>query len=373
MRERGFDAVLVFGTFQGWQNVFYLSNHWDLVSSYLLFPLESEPVLLTGVFPHLPAVKNISVIADVRFGGSNSIQMISDLLVERGLSGRSIGLIEPNSYRVPGIPHGDMARLRDRNQVTAFVPATTMLEDLRRKKSAEEVDVLRLCAALSDECLMRVIEAVRPGVTERDLAHIIASAPGETVAVLVGSTSMTKPDVPAASIRPTSRALRDGDIVLVELSKGGAGYAGQVHGMISVGGATDRYVALTELADETYRSIVRVLRPGATPQQVAEAASKVALAGYTIANPLIHGFGMGIEPGLHVGLPGTSPYWPPADFAFSEGNSLTVEPNPCNREFTLGATSGGLVLVTSGDCLELQSLAGKGVFERRAAAVGGRG
>src|SRR4051812_21490152 len=31
VKERGLDAVLIFGTFQGWQNVFYFSNHWDLV------------------------------------------------------------------------------------------------------------------------------------------------------------------------------------------------------------------------------------------------------------------------------------------------------------------------------------------------------
>jgi hypothetical protein len=86
--------------------------------------------------------------------------------------------------------------------------------------------------------------------------------------------------------------------------------------------------------------------------------------GYTIANPLIHGFGMGIEPGLHVGIPGSAAYWPPADFTFVKDATLTIEPNPCNREMTMGSTSGGLVLITTNGCEEMQKLAGHDLIEK---------
>ena len=93
----------------------------------------------------------------------------------------------------------------------------------------------------ADQAFERVVNAIRPGVTEYDLATVIAGSPGDTVAVLVGSTSMASPNVPNPSIRPTSRTLQQGDVVMVELSKGGAGYAGQLHGMVSLGPATDRF------------------------------------------------------------------------------------------------------------------------------------
>src|SRR4029078_3620757 len=113
--------------------------------------------------------------------------------------------------------------------------STSLIEDIRRRKSPEEMEILRECAALTDSAYARVVDAITPGATERDLAAVIAASPGDTVAVLVGSTSMAKPDAPNPSIRPTLRELKRGDIVMIELSKGGSGYAGQLHGMISLG------------------------------------------------------------------------------------------------------------------------------------------
>lgn len=363
MKREGLDALLVFGTFQGWQNVFYLSNHWDLVSCYLVFPARSDPVLLTGVYPHLASVRDNSIVGDIRFGGTESPALIANILADRGLAGGRIGLIEPDSYRLPGIPHRDMRQLCDLNPNVEFVAATRILEDIRRTKSDEEISILRRCAAISDECLMRVVDAVRPGITDRDLAEVIAAAPGDTVAVLVGSTAMSEPDVPAPAIRPVSRELKAGDIVMIELSKGGAGYAGQVHCMVALGPLTDHYREMAQIANDAYRSVVSVLHAGCTPHQVANAASAITRAGYTIANPLVHGFGMAIEPGLHVGMPGSGAYWPPADFTFPAGATLTIEPNPCNREMTMGATAGGLVWVTENGCEELQKFAGHDVFQ----------
>ena len=364
MAQNEFDAVVVFGTHQGWQNVFYLSNHWDLVSCYLLFPAQSDPVLLTGVFPHLASARANAIIEDIRFGGPDSIGPLSGLLAERGLSIGRVGLIEPNSYRLPGIPYKDMLRLRELNRKTEFVPCTAMFEGLRRVKSPEEMDVLWRCGVLSDDCLARVVDAVRPGISERDLAQVIAGAPGDTVAVLVGSTAMTAPQVPAPAIRPMARELREGDVVLIELSKGFAGYAGQVHGMVTVGPATDRYMELVQLANDAYRAIVKVLRTGCSPHEVAAAAAAIGKAGLTIANPLVHGFGMGIEPGLHVGMPGSDAYWPAADFTFPEGATVTIEPNPCDRAMRMGATAGGLVHITEGGCEELQRFAGHDLIQK---------
>jgi Xaa-Pro aminopeptidase len=162
------------------------------------------------------------------------------------MPGRRVGLIEPDSYRLPGIPYRDMTRLIELNPATQFTNCTTMLEEIRRKKSAEEIAILR--------------------------------------------------QLPAPAIRPTSRELRSGDVVMIELSKGGAGYAGQVHGMITLGPATDDYAQMAKLAQEAYRSILAALHPGCTPREAADAAFMITRAGYTITNPLIHGFGMGRYP-----------------------------------------------------------------------------
>jgi len=353
MRERGIDCLLVYGNAQGWQNPFYLSNHWDLVSCWLLVPLDSEPVLVTGVYPHLAAVRAVSVVPDIRFGGRQAVALIARILGERGLSQGRLGVVEADSYRMPGVPHRDMLALQEALPRARFEVVTAMLESIRRTKSAEEVEILRGCAGLTDLAFERVVEAIKPGVTEHELSNVIAGSPGDTVAVLVGSTSMAKPDAPNPSIRPTSRELRQGDIVMLELSKGAAGYAGQLHGMVSLGPPTERFAHIHSLALTAYDRIREVLRAGCRGQQVSDAVAFIREAGYEIGNPLTHGFGLGIESGLHVGVPGHPAYWPTGDVTFPDGASLTIEPNPCTADMTFGGTAGAMVVVQPNGCEEL--------------------
>ena len=93
MKERALDAVLIFGTFQGWQNVFYFANHWDLVSCFLVIPAASDPVLITGVYPHLSSIRDVSVIRDVRFGGGGVVDLIASILKGRGATAGGLVLI----------------------------------------------------------------------------------------------------------------------------------------------------------------------------------------------------------------------------------------------------------------------------------------
>jgi Xaa-Pro aminopeptidase len=344
--------------------VFYFSNHWDLVSCFLLIPAASDPVLITGVYPHLSSIRNVSDVRDVRFGGGGSVDLIASILEDRNIASRKIGIVEPDSFRIPGIPHRDMNALRKRLPNAELVFCTDMVETIRRNKSDEEIALIRECAELSDGCLERVIDRLRPGMSELDIAHEIEASPGATIAVLVGSTPMRSPSVPAPSIRPTARKIGEGDVILIELSKGFAGYAGQVHGMITLGGATDEYLQMHAIARDAYNSIVSILRAGCRPQQVVDAASMISDAGFTVANPLTHGFGMGIESGLHVGMPGQGPYWPLANFVFPARSTVTIEPNPCDKAWKKGATAGGLVLVTETGCEQLQRFADHELVQR---------
>jgi hypothetical protein len=57
--------------------------------------------------------------------------------------------------------------------------------------------------------------------------------------------------------------------------------------------------------------------------------------------------------GLHVGVPGHPAYWPPGDFVFRTGASLTIEPNPCTHDMTFGATAGAMVIVHEAACEQI--------------------
>lgn len=356
MKNRGIDCLLCFGSQQGWGSVFYLTNHKDLISCYLLF-YPDDATLFVGVFPYFEVIKRRdSVVRDVRFGGTKTIPLVIDELLKRGLQKGVIGLVEPDSFRIPGIPYKDMVPLRERLPGVTFIQATPVIEEIRRRKSDEEIGLLREGARLTDNALSAVVESVRPGVTERDLARVVTGSIGEATGLLVGSTPMSNPTAPYPTNRPTSRELRQGDVVMVELCLGFAGYAGQVLRTMTLGPPTDHYRDLYAIAVKSYEAIRSILRDGCTPQEVVEAAHFITIAGLTTGDPLVHGYGMGQEAGLHVGAPGHPAYWPPGDFIYPARASVSIEPNPCTPDMLSGVVTGGLVIIRESGCEELQKV-----------------
>ncbi len=72
MRREGLSALVIFGNSginrHNEANVFWLTNYLDLHHNYLVFPLEGEPTLLTGLVNHVPNARAIAVIDDTRWG-----------------------------------------------------------------------------------------------------------------------------------------------------------------------------------------------------------------------------------------------------------------------------------------------------------------
>lgn len=353
MVSGGIDALLCYGTQQGWGNVFYLTNHWDMISCYLILSARDDAILFTGTFPHFEIAKRDSIVRDVRFGGTQTLSLVTEELRKQGWDKAVLGLIEPDSFRLPGIPHRDMVRLREELPGATFVHATPMIEEIRRRKSDEEIELLREGARLTDRAFEAALDCIRPGATERDVGRAVTGSVGDAVAVLVGSTPMSNPSMPYPSTRPSARELHRGDVVLVEFSVGCAGYAGQILRTVTLGPPTERYEALYAMALKSYQGICGVLREGCTPLEIVEATSLITAAGLTTGDPLVHGFGVGIEAGLHVGPTNHPAYWPPGKFAFPARASVSIEPNPCTPDMKSGVVTGDLVIVRETGCEQL--------------------
>jgi hypothetical protein len=90
--------------------------------------VHDELVLFTGLYPHLASARDNAVVRDIRVGGTKSVELLVELLEERGLACRPLGLIEPDSYRLPGIPHRDMTHLQEACSQAELVPCTRVLE-----------------------------------------------------------------------------------------------------------------------------------------------------------------------------------------------------------------------------------------------------
>ncbi|MBO0827787.1 MAG: M24 family metallopeptidase [Streptosporangiales bacterium] len=82
-----------------------------------------------------------------------------------------------------------------------------------------------------------------------------------------------------------------------ELSVGHHGYAGQtLRTMILDDTPNALYARLHETAEAAYRGMCEALEPGATTDDVLDAAEVIDRAGFEIIDGLLHGYSVGILP-----------------------------------------------------------------------------
>jgi Xaa-Pro aminopeptidase len=295
---------------------------------------------------HVPLARRLADRAEVAWGGESTIAAVLAELERRGArrdAGR-VGVIGPLGFA----PH---ARLAARFEVADL---NRQYVRLRRIKSAEEVDWLRIGAWLSDRGMAALREALAAGRNERELADAIERAyvaqGGSTVIHYVGTTSMRDPAVAVPAQFPSTRRLQAGDIVFAEISAAFWDHPGQV--LRSFAFAADPpplYRALHAAADAAFDAVTSVLRHGATPAQVIAASGAIEDAGFTVIDDLLHGYGGGYFPPILGSR--SRPAGPVPEEPFEAGMTVVVQPNVVTPDGQAGVQTGELVLIT-GDGIE---------------------
>jgi Xaa-Pro aminopeptidase len=224
---------------------------------------------------------------------------------------------------------------------------------LRQIKSQEELDWLRIGAAMSDAGLAALLAGTRPGLTERELGAIVESAyirhGGTTMIHYIGVTSMAKPHIYVPPQHHSPRKVKKGDVVFCELSAYWWDYAGQVLRTFTVGAEpTPLYRDLYETAEAAFDAVTGVIRHGATMQEILDATGVIEKNGFTICDDLMHGFGGGyFQPiiGTRSRMAGPLP-----DMKLEENMTVVVQPNVVTRaeagKMRAGVQVGELVRVT---------------------------
>ena len=353
MQENHLAALVIYASAYGGDNIRWLTGFKPRHDTYLIWPLDGEPVLLTQLFNHVPNAQRVAVIADVRWGGPNSARTVVEVLKTKGLAEEQVGLIG----RVPYL---------DYKALSAVLPGVTWNSagkgymSLRLVKSREELDWLRQGAAHTDAAMEALVKAARPGVSEYELVAAIelayTAAGGEHGIHFLSSTPMDAPQSYVPAQTQSSRQLAVGDVVISELSAGVDGYAGQIHRAVAVGREpTPHYQHIYDVALEAYERIVAVLKPGATVGEVLDAADTIETQGLTVCDDLLHGYGMGyLAPVMrtrqtaHAGQP-------PEDFVFQENMAVVVQPNVYDSQSGAGLQVGNLLVITNQGTESLQT------------------
>jgi Xaa-Pro aminopeptidase len=212
--------------------------------------------------------------------------------------------------------------LQSRFGIGHLLDAGDVLAGFRLLKSEAEVEGLATAALLTDTIVEAALAALRPGLSELEVAAAItALIAGVGAKPSFETIVQSGPNSALPHLRPTRRQLAEGDLVLLDLGAAQDGYHGDITRMAVIGKPDERQLEVHDAVLRAHDEAVAAIRPGVTAGEVDEAARRV-LREAGLGENFIHrvGHGLGLEcheaPSLDPG----------SDLVLEAGMVVTVEP-----------------------------------------------
>jgi Xaa-Pro aminopeptidase len=145
-----------------------------------------------------------------------------------------------------------------------WLDVENMMCDLRAVKSPAEITVIRYAYQIANIGFQAGVDAIRVGVTEREVAAEIesamrrAGAEGTGIDTIVASGLNTRPIL----ARSTFKAIQPDELVLLTIAPRYEGYHAAIGRPIMVGEVDDRIRQAFNLAVEAQKACFAALRPG---------------------------------------------------------------------------------------------------------------
>jgi Xaa-Pro aminopeptidase len=349
MDEEGVDALLLYGSGRYASDIYWLSDWPSSREAYLLIQSGKDPVILMQLFNHYPMARVMSWIKDVRWAGANTTNSIVDLIRERALESKKIGLIGSIPYQVYN-------RLREKFPNASWVDLGGKLRTMRTIKSSEEIERIRIASKLTDQSIEALAEGLRAGLRENEIPAIIEpvylKAGGYAGIHFMSSMPMREPDFPVPAQFHSSRKLQKGDALITEISGAYSGYSGQIHRTFSIGeGPTPDWQKLHDAAMEAFEILSRVIKDGATTTEAEEAAEVIHRRGYSTYDDLVHG----VNQYPPIFQTKTRKRHDSKEMVFRQNMVIVIQPNLITYDEKMGLQFGETLVVGKTGCESLNA------------------
>ena len=358
MREHKLDALIVPGGPSHWSfggGMLWLTGHWEwhALSSYVLVPLEGEPMMIYSMGGTLAEAVRRQVevaVKDVRHSRSGRyadimVERLRELKLERG----RIGLMEIDPR------HGDYLPVNQYNVLKENLPGAELvftkgfLHELLSIHSAEELECVRVAGKLCRDAMDAMVARARTGAKEYELRAAAGAAilegGGDIDFLIIGSTPMANPALIFGNPRPSARVLKKGDIINMELAAGYRGYTAQIGSPITIGDPTEMVKKFwNEITLPGYRKIVAEIAPG-KPAEAMRLASRFFRENGVQSRPTqVHGIDI-VTDKPHVFAERTEAG--EIDKVLKPGMVIMAEPNPITADGLFGIFLGHTFIVTN--------------------------
>jgi Xaa-Pro dipeptidase len=349
MEQEGIDALLFYGSGRYSSDIYWLSDWPCSREAYLLMQNGREPVILMQLFNHFPMARVMSWIKDVRWAGPSTNAAVANLIRERGLSAKKIGLAGTIAYQLYNA-------LREKYPEADFVDLGTKVRMLRTVRSAAEIERIQRASKLTDESIAALTRDLRAGMREDEIPAVIEPVylkrGGYAGIHFMSSMPMRAPDFPVPSQFHSNRKLQPGDCLITEISGAYAGYSGQIHRTFSIGeGPTPEWKKMHEAAKEAFEVLAEVIKDGATTSEAEEAAEIIHRRGYSTYDDLVHG----VNQYPPIFQTKTRKRHDSRELVFRENMVIVIQPNLITYDETMGLQFGETLVIKKNGCESLNS------------------
>jgi Xaa-Pro dipeptidase len=285
MKARGIDILLGFhdGThFGGSPDPLRVLTGFRCLdaAAILLHAKEQSSIVVT---PRWDAGRASEYAPDMQVAGADDlVQGVSERLKRYR--------VDPSRVGVAGLANLPRSQVRQVSELLGGKPrkADGVIFEHARAKSAEDIESARAATRIAEQGYERMLELVRPGLREDELAVELRWTMKSLGAEDNFFMFTSGPPETNRAVHPcSSRVLERGDFVLTELSPIYKGQMTQICRTVVVGEATPEQRQAYGLLVRAYENGLKAARPGVPMSDVCKAVDKVIeAAGYgEYANP----------------------------------------------------------------------------------------
>lgn len=204
-----------------------------------------------------------------------------------------------------------------------LVPVSSIIEDIRMIKDAEEMQTMREAAALADRTFSHILNYLKPGVSEQDIALEMEffmrknGASGTSFDTIVASGERSALPHGVAS----EKLLQPNELITMDFGALYKGYCSDITRTVMLGAPSDKQKEIYDIVLEAQLYALEHIRPGMTGRE-ADALSRDIISKYgygpNFGHSLGHGVGMEIHEFPRLAKTG--------DTVLTPGMVVTVEP-----------------------------------------------
>lgn len=221
------------------------------------------------------------------------------------------------------VTYANWERMRERFEGVDLKGVSGWVEDLRMRKTSEEIALIAKAQEIADQAFSLVTRSIRVGVTERELAmeleFTMRRLGAETLAFPIIAVSGLRSSLPHG--QPTDNKVCPGDFLTFDFGARYEGYCSDETRTFVIGPLDKKHEEIYKVVLEAQLAGLEAAKPGVAGKEVDAAARKVIEdAGYGeyFGHGTGHGVGLAVHEGPSAGKKGETLLEP--------GMVLTVEP-----------------------------------------------